>query len=190
MSDQDTALATKTSFIGWQCRLRQHAVRRGDGRPSAGMRPQVTLADGRALGNVTTVMVKRDPADVIARFRHIYNTTRAPLERYEAAISTLQAVYYQHPDEFADCLTALFDCASRTAQALLDAGSCTLDFEQSRQRFRFQGRARSLAEDDPAFQSTYWHNALFNPRLAGGVQVLSFVPDWATAVTDPPLPSA
>jgi hypothetical protein len=47
---------------------------------------------------------------------------------------------------------------------------------------------RALAEDDPAFQGTYWHNALFNAGLPGGVQVLGFQPDWALAEADPPAP--
>ena len=36
--------ALRRGFLGWQCRIRQHAMRDGDGRPSDGMRPAVVLA--------------------------------------------------------------------------------------------------------------------------------------------------
>jgi hypothetical protein len=40
---------------------------------------------------------------------------------------------------------------------------------------------RLLAEADPLYQATFWHNKLFNPNLPGRVQVLSFAPDWMHA---------
>jgi hypothetical protein len=46
---------------------------------------------------------------------------------------------------------------------------------------------RALTEDDPAYQATYWHNALFNAGLPGAVRVLGFQPDWALAEADPPV---
>jgi hypothetical protein len=35
--------ALRDHFLGWQCRIRQYAVRHGGGRPSSGMRPSVSL---------------------------------------------------------------------------------------------------------------------------------------------------
>ena len=50
-------------FVGWQCRLRQHAVRKGDGRPTTGMRPEVTVeGDAAPLGQITVLIVKQAPA--------------------------------------------------------------------------------------------------------------------------------
>ena len=88
------------SFVGWQCRLRQHVVRRGDGRPSAGMCPDIVLPDGQRLGSVVAVLVKSDARPAIAQFKQIVKRTHDPLERYEAAITMLQTVYYQYPKEF------------------------------------------------------------------------------------------
>ncbi len=40
----------RDNFLGWQCRIRQHAMRRDGGRPCAGMRPRAMAAPGqRAL---------------------------------------------------------------------------------------------------------------------------------------------
>jgi hypothetical protein len=47
---------------------------------------------------------------------------------------------------------------------------------------------RSLTENDPAFQATFWHNAMFNPHLPAGVKILAFQPDWSRAEADPPVP--
>ena len=38
---EPAAQALRDEFIGWQCRIRQIAVREGGGRPSSGMRPRV-----------------------------------------------------------------------------------------------------------------------------------------------------
>ena len=35
--------ALKRHFLGWQCRIRQHVMRDGGGRPSPGMCPTVGL---------------------------------------------------------------------------------------------------------------------------------------------------
>ena len=37
--------ALRDHFMGWQCRIRQHAVRTGKGRPTEGMTPTVTLSE-------------------------------------------------------------------------------------------------------------------------------------------------
>lgn len=169
------------SFIGWQCRLRQHVVRRGDGRPSAGMCPDVALPDGQRLRSVVTVLVKRDPEPVIAQFKQIVKRTHDPLERYEAAIAMLQTVYYQYPREFSDALTALFNVGAPTADALLAAGRCTLDYRQANQRFVIPCTVQSVPVEEAFYQATYWHNAMFNPKLSGPIYVLKFLPDWSAA---------
>ena len=170
------------SFLGWQCRLRQHVVRRGDGRPSAGMCPVVELPDGQRAGSIVTVLVKADPLHVIAQFKQIVKRTYDPLERYEAAIAMLQTVYYQYPREFSDALTALFNTGAPTAEALLAVGRCTLDYRQANQRFTIPCAVQSLPIEDPYFQATYWHNAMFNPKLSGSTLVVKFVPEWSAAI--------
>jgi len=172
-----------SSFIGWQCRLRQYVVRRSDGRPSPGMCPAVMLVDG-PLGTIVTVLVKADPTEAIAQFRHIVKQTHDPLQRYEAAVRMLQTVYYQHPREFSDDLTALFSHGAKNAATLLAAGRCTLDYRQANQRYIVPCTVRSLPAEDPFHQATYWHNAMFNPKLAGPATVLQFVPDWSKALAE------
>ncbi len=172
------------SYIGWQCRLRQHVVRRGDGRPSAGMCPEIVLADGQRLGTIVTVLVKREPEHAIAQFQQIVKKTHDPLERYEAAIAMLQTVYYQYPREFSDELTALFNRGAATAEALTLAGRCTLDYAQANQRFTIPCVVESLPAAAAFHRATYWHNAMFNPKLSGPASVLKFVPDWPAAIAE------
>ncbi len=183
--------ALRDHFLGWQCRLRQMAVRQAGGRPTSGMRPEVRLAPvdtllaDTPLGAITTLIVRREPREATAQFRHLVRKTQDPAERYDAALKTLAAAYYQRPQEFSDELTALFGPAPGLADQLLAAGHCVLDFEQYSQRYRLPCAARNLGQDEPAFQATYWHNALFNPALPGGLRVLAFQPDWARAEAEP-----
>ena len=44
---------------------------------------------------------------------------------------------------------------------------------------------RLLDPGDAGWQATYWHNALFNQHLPGGVQIVAFAPDWTRAEADP-----
>jgi hypothetical protein len=181
--------ALRDHFLGWQCRLRQMAVRHAGGRPTSGMRPDLRLEGAeQALGPITVLILRKDPREATAQFRHLVRKTQDPAERHDAALKTLAAAYYQRPREFSDELTALFGPASDIADRLLESGRCVLEFEQYSQRYRLPCAARGLAEDDPAYQATYWHNALFNPALPGGVRVLGFRPEWARAEADPAVP--
>jgi hypothetical protein len=185
----DAAADSKqTAFVSWQCRIRQHAVRRGDGRPTSGMRPRATLPDVVGLAPVTTVLVKSEPHDTIAQFRQMYASARSPLERYEAIVTVLQGVYYQDPREFSDRLTAQFSAVSAAADTLHAAGHCQLAFEQFGQTFEFRCAVHEYDAEDEIAQATYWHNALFNPHLPERVRVLGFAPDWNTAVAVPAVP--
>ncbi len=183
--------ALRDHFLGWQCRLRQMAVRQAGGRPTSGMRPEVRFAGAdQPLGAITTLIVRREPREATAQFRHLVRKTHDPAERHDAALKTLAAAYYQRPQEFSDELTALFGPPPGVgppglADQLLAAGHCVLDFEQYSQRYRLPCAARNLGEAEPAFQATYWHNALFNPALPGGLRVLGFQPDWARAEAEP-----
>ena len=46
---EPAARALHQQFLGWQCRVRQLAVREAGGRPSAGMRPRVTTTAGEEI---------------------------------------------------------------------------------------------------------------------------------------------
>jgi len=180
--------ALRDHFLGWQCRVRQICVRQTGGRPTEGMRPWLRLMPGgESLGRITTLIVQRDPAESTARFRHIVRKTQDPVERYDDALTTLSAAYYQRPREFSDELTALFGAASEVADRVLAAGGCVLEFAQYQQTYRLPCVPRELAREDPAYQATLWHNAMFNPAIPGDVRVLAFRPDWARGEADPPV---
>ena len=177
--------ALRDHFLGWQCRVRQYAVRHAGGRPTSGMRPTVTLPDGGVFGPMTVLLIKAEPEETTAQFRHLARKTHDPADRYAGALSVLAAAYYQRPREFSDAMTALFGPSSEIVRRLLAAGRCELDFEQYNQRYHIPCAVRRLGEHDPAYRATYWHNSLFNPNLPGGVQILAFRPDWARAGADP-----
>jgi hypothetical protein len=172
----------RDSFIGWQCRIRQHAFRTQGGRPSPGMRPRVLGPEGNELADgVTVLLIEEEPAETIAQFRFIARKTHDPAARLKAVVALLSAAYFQSSRAFSDRMTALFLSESPIAEALLEGGECRLEFDQFSQRYSLPCAVAALAEDDPAFQVSYWHNSLFNPSLPGQVQILAFAPDWSRA---------
>lgn len=179
--------AMRQAFLGWQCRLRQIAIRQHDGRPTSGLCPELDVA-GQPIGPITVVLNKADPEPSLAQFRFMAKRTHDPRERYKAAIDYLAATYFQTPSSFADDLTALFGPGAKLPRRLAGRDDCVLHFEQFSQRFRLPCAAHLLHADAPAYQATYWHNALFNPEIPSGVQIVAFAPDWAHAEADPPAP--
>ena len=178
----------RSGFMRWQCLIRQHAVRRGDGRPTSGMRPRAELSDGHTIDATTTVMVLAEPGEMATQFQHLHRITPEPLDRYEAVVKILQGAYYQVPAEFSDRLTALFSNSSAIAERFAHARQCTMHYEQFGQTYILPCQITELAPDDAAYQATYWHNALFNPRLTAGVRVLAFEPDCDRAGAEPAVP--
>ncbi len=181
--------ALRDRFLGWQCRLRQLAVRRFGGRPSPGMRPRVLDAGGAELAaSIIVLLLPREPAEATAQFRHMVRRSHDPRERHGAALKYLQATHYQYPHEFSDRPTALFAADSRLAATLAAAGRCVLDFREASQSYRVPCAVAPLAPEAEAWQATYWHNAMFNHNLPRDVTVLGFTPDWSAAEVEPPLP--
>ena len=181
--------ALRRGFLGWQCRIRQYAMRQGGGRPTDGMRPSLTLAGGEEpITRVVVLIVQSDPDETTAQLRHFAKRTHDPAERFGNAMRFLSSSYYQNAEGFAEELTALFGAESKLATRLAADAACTLGFEQNRQRFVLPCTVRELPESHPYWQATYWHNRLFNPRLPGDARVLGFQPDWRHARADPALP--
>ncbi len=179
---EPAAEALRDRFIGWQCRLRQMAVREAGGKPSAGMRPQVLSPVGDELAAAITVLiVPADPGDSVQLFRYQVLRTEDPVERYDKGLEFLAANYFQQPREFSDVMTALFAANSELADQLLKLGQCRLIFAQYNQSYRVPCSVVQFAQDDPHFQATFWHNRLYNPNLPAGVRVLGFEPDWRHA---------
>jgi hypothetical protein len=179
---EPAAAQLRDEFLGWQCRIRQLAVRELAGRPTPGMRPRVTTPEGSELSaGVVVLLNKADPADTIKLFRHQVLKTFDPIERYDKALEIMAASYFQHPAEFSDVMTALFGPDSTVAERLVSTFRCVLEFSQFAQSYRVPCTVTRCAEDDEAFQATYWHNRLYNDSMPAGVQVLAFAPDWTRA---------
>ncbi len=174
-------------FLGWQCRIRQIAMRRDGGRPSDGMCPKATMADGTVVAErLTVLLVPEKPAESTAFFRHQVRRTRDRREVHEEGLAYLQATHFQNAKGFSDQLTALFGAGGKQAATLMSAGGCSLAFAQFNQSFVLPCSVVRLAPDDAVYQATLWHNRLFNPDLPDGVDILGFRPDWSQAKADPP----
>lgn len=176
----------KNYFIGWQCRIRQQAVRKDNGRPSSGMQALVTLnGSDQKPGPINTGLVRSESQEITAEFRFIVQKTHDPNLRQEAALKLLSSAYYQYPKEFDSLLTATFAIDSDYAKQLLSAGSCELHFEQYQQQFTLHCTVASVAETDEIYQATFWHNRMFNPVMPAKIQVLQFAPVWDKCVATP-----
>lgn len=176
----------KYHFLGWQCRIRQIAMRKDGGRPSSGMRPRLFLGDGQELASgLSIVIVPEEPSESTEFFRFQALKTHDPRQVYEKGLTYLQATHFQNAKSFSERMTALFNKGAAIPTALLQAGHCILEFEQFSQSYRLSCRVEELKNDDPAAQATIWHNRLFNPALPADLQVLGFQPDWAKSTADP-----
>ena len=178
----------RNGFLRWQCRIRQIAMRSQGGRPTSGMTPRVSAVDeGTADARIVTVLCRRPEHSVTMELRHLARRTHDPAERHENALRFLAERYYQIAGEFSDILTASFSPSSGTAAALLDRRECRLEFEQFSQRFDLYCTVRRLSGNNPLREATFWHNLLFNPRLAAAGIILGFEPDWSKSEADPPI---
>ncbi len=178
------AIAIRNHFLAWQCRQRQFLIRQDAGRPSPAIRPRV-LVNNESLAQIIVIFNKLNSTIITQEFRHMVLKTNDPADRYHAALKKLAAAHYQHPQEFSDCLTALFSAGSTLANQLLCANACELEFDYQSQYYRFLCRIENLPEHHTDYQATYWHNRLFNPAMPSGVRVLQFIPNWNHAKANP-----
>lgn len=177
--------AFRDAFVRWQCRIRQIAIRTDEGRPSAGMMPELAVGGEGVLGHIVTVMCKRLEFAVTMELRHMARSTNDAAAARSSALKFLGERYYQQPHEFSDMLTATFAQGSQGARRILDSGSCTLRFEQFSQRYDLEVQAKALGQGDALREATFWHNALFNPNLSADCIVVGFTPDWSRSTADP-----
>lgn len=162
-------------FIAWQCRLRKMSMREMGGRPSVGMSAGLhSIKGGEEQARIQFLIVKQKPEAGTAEIRHIVRKTPDPAEWVKNGLRILAERHYQDDFDFSNNLTALFSLDSSIADALNEAGECHLKFKQDSIEFAFDFDVQALEESDAAYQSTYWHNRLFNPTMPGKVQVLSF----------------
>ena len=180
----EAAEEIKDDFLHWQCKLRQLAMREGGGRPTSAMRPEILAKMGQSLHPGIIVLIhKLEPDDAIAYFRHQVLKTQDPIERWEKATEHMSAGYFQRNREFSDILTALFAPGPGFPDTLLNHGRIILEFREVSRSFNLPCTVLELAEHGPLYQSTYWHNRLFNPNIPAGARITSFTPDWRHAST-------
>jgi hypothetical protein len=187
MSVQDvTPERIRSHFVGWQCRIRQIAMRKENGRPSTGMRPRIVLAGGEELSSgVVILMVPEAPEESTDFFRHQVRRTHDPRQVYEKVLEYLQSTHYQSARGFSDTMTATFAGDSDTARILIEAGECILEFSQFNQFYRLLCAVEELPATNAAHAATLWHNRAFNPNLSDAAHILAFRPDWRSAHADP-----
>lgn len=172
----------KASFLGWQCRVRQLAMREHGGRPDAAFMPAVTLAgQPQAMGNIITLMSKKAKHSKLPEMQHMYRQTADPAQRRSKALTFFSETYYQKPAQFSATLTSTFIPDSAGADNILSAGQVTLRFEAYNQRYDVVCEVRRLNKDHHLYQSTWWHNRLFNPNLHPETIIIAFKPDWSAS---------
>ena len=170
----------RRQFLGWQCRVRQMAMRDHEGRPGDAIMPAVTLArETEPMGHVITVLNKAPGRDSVSEMEHMAAKTNDPAQVREAAIRFLSSSYYQEPSSFSDILTATFPPDSPGAATIRAAERATLTYQAYSQRFDLSCRVWKLAPRNPLRRATLAHNRLFNPSIPEGTVVLGFEPDWS-----------
>ena len=82
-------------FLGWQCRIRQIAMRQDGGRPSPGMRPRVLSTTGREIAPALTVLIiPRDPEESTAFLRFQVQKTLDPRDIYERGLASCRRTIF------------------------------------------------------------------------------------------------
>lgn len=181
IKDMTTNMSTlddrRYGFLGWQCRIRQLAVRQQEGRPSDGMVPRIKV-DGNDLGRAVLLILKKPEYGVTEELRHMVQSTNDPRATREKGLRFLASSYYQRAQEFQDQMTGLFSPDSALAEMLLQSGQCRLEFEQYEQQHFVSCDVQKLSEGEYSYDATYWHNSLFNPALPASPLIIGFTPIW------------
>lgn len=176
----------RMAFLKWQCRVRQIAMRDGQGRPDDAIMPALFLpGSDEAMGHIITLLNKSPGYSVTPEMEHMARKTNDPAQRRDQAIRFLSATYYQKAAEFSDILTATFPPGSDGAATIREAGTVGLKFEAYAQVYTLSCKVWRLAEHNPLYRATMAHNRLFNPTLPEGTEVLGFEPDWDGSSAEP-----
>jgi len=112
--------ALMQQFLGWQCRVRQMAMRDNMGRPDDAVTPSVTLhGQSEPMGHVITVFSKWGAYSKVPELKHMVKQTNDPALRREKALTYFSSTYYQKGREFSDTLSATFQPDSDGAAQLI-----------------------------------------------------------------------
>lgn len=178
----------RDAFLGWQCRIRQIAMREYGGQPLPGMQPRVSTRSGKSLAPaLIMLLLPAEPRESTAFFKYQVQKTNEPQKARDAGIGYLGAEFYQLPELFSDAMAAIFQPASSLAAQILKAKEVVLDFEQFSQSFRMFCAVRRLGKKDEAREAALWQARIFKRDLANDCDVLGFTPDWTSANADPPV---
>ena len=176
----------RLSFLKWQCRVRQHAMREAEGRPDDAIMPAVFLqGETEPLGHIITLINKTPEYSVTKELEHLRAKTKDPAHHRSQAIQFLSASYYQKAKEFSDILTATFPPGSEGAEQLVETRQVRLVFDAYAQRFELGCKVWRLAPNNLLARATVAHNILFNPALHPESTVLGFEPDWQRSSAEP-----
>ena len=183
---ENNRLPIQNYFIGWQCRVREFALRNEEGRPNGGMRPQIELKNGEVDFPAATLLIIPDhPDQTIRQFRFMALKTQDPKERYTKALQLLAAKFYQNAEDFSGAMSGIFSRFSEEVKALEKDQSCIIEFDYQQQAFKIPCHVSASPKNESVHEFTYWHNYLFNPNLSPEVKVLHFKPDWDKTVSEP-----
>ncbi len=148
-------------FLAWQCRVRQEAMRGGEGRPSEGMIACV-LEPERCLNSKIIFLLHREDADAyVSQFRFIVQSSFDPKERRDRGLKVLSSTYYQNSPMFRSVVTAVFHKGSGIARELCDAGRVRFSCCGAGLGFEVMGRVEELKKGDALREGSLWHNRLF-----------------------------
>ena len=183
---ENNRLPIQNYFIGWQCRVREFALRNEEGRPNGGMRPQIALKNGEVVFPAATLLIIPDhPDQTIRQFRFMSLKSQDPKERYSKALQLLAAKFYQNAEDFSGAMSGIFSRFSEEVKALEKDQSCIIEFDYQQQAFKIPCHVSASPKNESVHEFTYWHNYLFNPNLSPEVKVLHFKPDWEKTVSEP-----
>jgi len=170
----------KNTFLRWQCRVRQIAMRENQGRPDPSVAPTLSLSrNNEPIAHLVTVISKLPGYSKVSEMRHMVKSTHDPALRREKAVEFFSGGYYQKAREFSDTLTATLPPGTKQVKEIFSGKNCRLVFESYGQRFDLFCMISVLAIESPYFQATWWHNMLFNSCLHPDTIILGFQPKWA-----------
>ena len=177
-------------FLKWQCHIRQMSIRQMDGKPDSAVMPTLRLTKlSEPTGQIITLINKTADYSVVPEMKHMAKKTNDASQVRQEALKFFAEAYYQKPATFSDILTAIFLPNSLGAEKIHKQNECILSFDAYAQRFDLQCKVLRFEKHHHLYQSTWWHNKLFNSSLHPDTEVLGFEVDWESSVADPDIPS-
>ena len=86
----------RDTFLRWQCRVRQIAMRENMGHPDDAITPELTLpGETEPTRHIITVLSKAPPFSKTPELQHMVKRTHDPAQRREKAVRFFSEIYYQ-----------------------------------------------------------------------------------------------